>query len=92
MRCPSSRARFRWQTWRCATSWCRARRWTSWTSPTARSKSSRWVLAAAHSRFPAVGEGKDDVLGILLAKDLLRYFAGKEFDLRDMLRPAIFIP
>jgi magnesium and cobalt transporter len=30
------------------------------------------VLAAAHSRFPAVGEGKDDVLGILLAKDLLR--------------------
>jgi magnesium and cobalt transporter len=50
------------------------------------------VLATAHSRFPAVGEGKDDVLGILLAKDLLRYFAGKEFDLRDMLRPAIFIP
>jgi magnesium and cobalt transporter len=50
------------------------------------------VLAAAHSRFPAIGEGKDDVLGILLAKDLLRYFAGKEFDLRDMLRPAIFIP
>ena len=50
------------------------------------------VLAAAHSRFPAVGEGKDDVLGILLAKDLLRYFAGKEFNLRDMLRPAIFIP
>ena len=50
------------------------------------------VLETAHSRFPAVGEGKDDVLGILLAKDLLRYFAGREFDLRDMLRPAIFIP
>jgi len=50
------------------------------------------VLDAAHSRFPAIGEGKDDVLGILLAKDLLRYFAGKEFDLRDMLRPAIFVP
>jgi len=50
------------------------------------------VLAAAHSRFPAIGEGKDDVLGILLAKDLLRYFAGREFDLRDTLRPAIFIP
>ena len=50
------------------------------------------VLEAAHSRFPAVGEGKDDVLGILLAKDLLRYFAGKEFDLRDMLRPPIFVP
>jgi magnesium and cobalt transporter len=50
------------------------------------------VLDTAHSRFPAIGESKDDVLGILLAKDLLRYFAGKEFDLRDMLRPAIFIP
>jgi len=50
------------------------------------------VLNAAHSRFPAVGESKDDVIGILLAKDLLRYFAGKEVDLRDTLRPAIFIP
>lgn len=45
-----------------------------------------------HSRFPVIGEGKDDVLGILLAKDLLRYFAGRELDLRTMLRPAVFIP
>lgn len=51
-----------------------------------------FVLATAHSRFPAVGENKDDVVGILLAKDLLRHFAGKEFDLRDSLRPAVFIP
>ncbi|MCF8198558.1 MAG: CBS domain-containing protein [Sulfuritalea sp.] len=50
------------------------------------------VLDTAHSRFPVIGESKDDVLGILLAKDLLRYFAGKEFDLRDTLRPAIFVP
>ncbi|MBP9714417.1 MAG: CBS domain-containing protein [Sterolibacterium sp.] len=50
------------------------------------------VVEATHSRFPAIGENRDDVLGILLAKDLLRYFAGKEFDLRDTLRPAIFIP
>ena len=50
------------------------------------------VLDTAHSRFPAIGESKDDVLGILLAKDLLRYFAGKEFGLRNTLRPAIFIP
>jgi len=35
---------------------------------------------------------KDKVLGILLAKDLLRYYAGEEFDVRDMLRPAVFIP
>lgn len=50
------------------------------------------VLEAAHSRFPVIGESKDDVLGILLAKDLLRYCAGKEFVLRDTLRPAIFVP
>ncbi len=39
-----------------------------------------------------IGENKDDIVGILLAKDLLRYFAGQEFQLRDMLRPAVFIP
>ncbi len=50
------------------------------------------VLQTAHSRFPVISEGKDDVIGILLAKDLLHHFAGKEFDLRDSLRPAIFIP
>lgn len=51
-----------------------------------------FVLDTAHSRFPAIGESKDDVIGVLLAKDLLRHFAGKEFDLRDSLRPAVFIP
>ncbi len=51
-----------------------------------------FVLETAHSRFPAIGDSKDDVIGILLAKDLLRHFAGKEFDLRDSLRPAVFIP
>ena len=50
------------------------------------------AIDTAHSRFPVTGENRDDVIGILLAKDLLRYFAGKEFDLRDTLRPAIFIP
>jgi magnesium and cobalt transporter len=50
------------------------------------------VIEAAHSRFPVIGENRDDVIGILLAKELLRYFAGKEFDLRDTLRPAVFIP
>ena len=51
-----------------------------------------YVIEAAHSRFPAIGENRDDVLGILLAKDLLRHFAGMDFDLRDSLRPAVFIP
>ena len=50
------------------------------------------VIEAAHSRFPVFGENRDDVIGILLAKELLRFFAGKEFDLRDTLRPAVFIP
>lgn len=55
-------------------------------------KITAFAIEATHSRFPVVGEGKDDVIGILLAKDLLRYYGGKEFDLRDMLRPAVFIP
>ena len=50
------------------------------------------VLATAHSRFPAIDGERDKVVGILLAKDLLRYYAEDSFDVRDMLRPAIFIP
>jgi len=53
------------------------------------------VVDSAHSRFPAVGENRDEVIGILLAKDLLPYFLeGEEsrFNLRDILRPAVFIP
>ena len=50
------------------------------------------VLSTAHSRFPAVDGDRDKVIGILLAKDLLRYYAEEDFDLRGMLRPAVFIP
>lgn len=50
------------------------------------------VLKTAHSRFPAVEGDRDKVVGILLAKDLLRYYAEESFDVRDMLRPAVFIP
>ncbi|HKA39693.1 MAG TPA: transporter associated domain-containing protein [Burkholderiales bacterium] len=51
------------------------------------------VIQTGHSRFPVFGENKDDVIGILLAKDLLRHYAGEEeFNVRDMLRPAVFIP
>ncbi len=50
------------------------------------------VLETAHSRFPAVEGDRDKVVGILLAKDLLRYYAEDSFDVRDMLRPAVFIP
>ena len=51
-----------------------------------------FVIETAHSRFPVIDENKDDVIGILLAKDLLRYYAGKEFNVREMLRPAVFVP
>ncbi|HET9403913.1 MAG TPA: transporter associated domain-containing protein [Burkholderiales bacterium] len=51
------------------------------------------IMQTGHSRFPVIGENKDDVIGILLAKDLLRHYAGEEeFNVRDMLRPAVFIP
>jgi magnesium and cobalt transporter len=50
------------------------------------------VLDTAHSRFPAIDGDRDKVVGILLAKDLLRYYAEESFDVRDMLRPAVFIP
>ena len=50
------------------------------------------VLQTAHSRFPAYEGERDKVVGILLAKDLLRYYAADTFNVRDMLRPATFIP
>ena len=53
------------------------------------------VIESGHSRFPVIGDGRDDVDGILLAKDLLRYFAlerRRDFDLRDAMRPAMFVP
>lgn len=52
----------------------------------------RYVVAATHSRFPVIGKNRDDIIGILLAKDLLRYFATDDFDLHERLRPAIFVP
>ncbi|MFO1308463.1 MAG: transporter associated domain-containing protein [Burkholderiales bacterium] len=51
------------------------------------------VLETRHSRFPVIGESKDDVVGILLAKELLNYYRNPgSFSLRDTLRPAVFIP
>ena len=51
------------------------------------------VVASGHSRFPVHGEDKDDILGILLAKDLLKFFgAAEHFDIRAILRPAVLIP
>ncbi len=51
-----------------------------------------FMIQTAHSRFPVIEDDKNDVIGILLAKDLLKYYAGNDFEIRDMLRPAVFIP
>ncbi|HQT41953.1 MAG TPA: transporter associated domain-containing protein [Polynucleobacter sp.] len=50
------------------------------------------VIEAAHSRFPVFEGNRDNVIGILLAKDLLRHSCEKDFQVRDWLRPAVFIP
>lgn len=56
------------------------------------------VVETAHSRFPMVDGDKDKVIGILLAKDILRYFylqsrdSKERFDVDDYLRPAVFVP
>jgi len=50
------------------------------------------VVDTAHSRFPVFEGNRDSVIGILLAKDLLRHYLEEDFDLRAMLRPAVFIP
>ena len=46
----------------------------------------------AHSRFPVIDGSRDNVLGILLVKDLLRLQDKNQFNLHDWLRPAVFIP
>jgi magnesium and cobalt transporter len=55
------------------------------------------IINSGHSRFPMIDGNKDRVIGILLAKDLLRYFQldkkkRSQFNLQDMLRPAVFAP
>lgn len=53
------------------------------------------IIESGHSRFPVIGDDRDEVVGILLAKDLLRYFAedgGESFSIRDHIRNAVFIP
>ena len=50
------------------------------------------VNRTAHSRFPVIDDSRDNVVGILLAKDLLRVRHDRAFNLRDWLHPAIFIP
>jgi magnesium and cobalt transporter len=53
------------------------------------------IVESGHSRFPVVDDDRDDVVGILLAKDVLRLYAtGREdeFDIRECMRPALVVP
>ncbi|HAG71577.1 MAG TPA: magnesium/cobalt efflux protein [Gammaproteobacteria bacterium] len=53
------------------------------------------VTNASHSRFPVIGENADNVMGILLAKDLLPLLLqgnSERFDIKDVVRPATFVP
>ncbi len=53
------------------------------------------VVASGHSRFPVIGDNRDEVVGILFAKDLLTHVArngGDRFGLEDAVRPAVYIP
>lgn len=53
------------------------------------------VVESGHSRFPVMDEDRDDIVGILLAKDLLKLFAApadERFDIREFMRPVVFVP
>src|SRR5690606_32452125 len=52
------------------------------------------IVESGHSRFPVIGEDRDEVVGILLAKDLLKHFAERRdtFEIEKLLRPAVFVP
>ncbi|MCP3850292.1 MAG: CBS domain-containing protein [Gammaproteobacteria bacterium] len=53
------------------------------------------IIESAHSRFPVIGDNRDDIEGIILAKDMLNFFAKEDhqsLDLKEYIRPAVFIP
>ena len=53
------------------------------------------IIESAHSRFPVIGDSRDEVVGVLLAKDLLRVLSEEDqsdFNIRDILRPAFIVP
>ncbi len=53
------------------------------------------IIESTHSRFPVIGENRDEVLGILLAKDLLKYYIKKDniqTTVQSLIRPAVFVP
>jgi magnesium and cobalt transporter len=55
----------------------------------------RTIVESGHSRFPVIGDNRDEVVGILLAKDFLLYAFERpvgRLNVRNMLRPAVYVP
>lgn len=52
----------------------------------------RVVISTGHSRFPVFEDNRDNIIGILLAKDLLKIQRSPELNLRALLRPCVFVP
>ncbi|MEY4001728.1 MAG: hypothetical protein RI968_846, partial [Pseudomonadota bacterium] len=51
-----------------------------------------FVIQTAHSRFPVFESKRDNIIGVLLAKDILKVMADEDQDIRGLLRPAVFVP
>lgn len=51
-----------------------------------------FVIQTAHSRFPVFENKRDNIIGVLLAKDILKVMADESQDIRGLLRPAVFVP
>ncbi|NEN76422.1 CBS domain-containing protein [Pelistega sp. NLN82] len=51
-----------------------------------------FIIETAHSRFPVYEDERDNIIGLLLAKDLLRYVVNPDLDIRSLIRPAYFVP
>ena len=50
------------------------------------------IIETAHSRFPVFEESRDNIIGVIMTKDLLRHMMDPSLTLRDLVRPAVFIP
>tara|TARA_Y100001934_G_C12304207_1_gene751545 strand:+ start:79 stop:732 length:654 start_codon:yes stop_codon:yes gene_type:complete len=75
--------------------WWRALKWLPLIQVTPSVYFLPMVVDSAHSRFPVIDGARDEILGILLAKDLLRHTAktaDDRFPMEEFLRPAVFIP
>ena len=73
-------------------SWCRRPGWIWSTSTRQPDDLLQVVIDTAHSRFPVFDGERENIIGILMAKDLLKLQRAPEFSVRALLRPAVFVP